>query len=385
MVSTDRNIFDENSEVRQRMIEYGKFAEELHIIVFTEKNFRVENIGNVFLYPTNSRNKLFYIFDAIKIGKKILVASGQWLITSQDPFEAGLVGWRLAKKFKLPLQLQIHTDFLSQYFKKESLLNRFRVYLARFLIKRANCIRVVSERIRTSLLQATRPHRQRSVAGAASYKLQAKTVVLPIFVDIEKIKNTPIKTDLRKKYPQFDFIILTASRLTKEKNIELAIDAMAEVVKQYPKTGLVIVGDGPEQQNLKSKIPTSPAGGSNLKINDNVKIENWTDDLSSYYKTADLFLLTSNYEGYGRTLIEAMACGSKMVSSNVGIADEILPKENIFEPGNKEQLKEKIIKAINGELKVSNTECLTKTKILSKEQYLEAYKKSWENCASSTP
>ena len=60
------------------------------------------------------------------------------------------------------------------------------------------------------------------------------------------------------------------------------------------------------------------------------------------------------------------------------LSNEILDKENIFEPGDKEQLKEKIIKAIKGELKMSNTWCLTK--MPTKEQYLQAYKKSWENC-----
>lgn len=349
MISTDKNIFDENSEARQRMIEYGGLAGELHIIVFTKRSFQPQNFGNIFLHPTNSRNKLLYIFDAVEIGKKILVAGGHWLVTSQDPFETGLTGWWLAKKFNLPLQVQVHTDFLSPYFVQHSVLHRFKTMMAKFLIKRASCVRVVSERIRASLLQAT------------NYKLQAKTVVLPIFVDIEKIKNAPIKADLREKYPQFDFIILMASRLTKEKNIELAIDAMAEVAKKYPKTGLIIVGDGPEK--------------TNLKISENVKTENWVDDLPSYYKTADLFLLTSNYEGYGRTLIEAAAAGCKIISSDVGVVGEILPKENIFEPGNREQLKEKIIKAIKGKI--------WPTKLLSqqtKEQYLQEHKKSWENC-----
>ena len=366
MISTDKNVFEEKSEVRQRMIEYGRLVDELHVIVFTKQqsqisNLKSKNFGNVFLYPTNSQNRLFYIFDAVKISKKIKNID---LITTQDPFETGLAGWRLARKFSLPLQIQVHTDFLSPYFKKESFLNKLRVYLAKFLIKRASCVRVVSERIKKSL-----------VANACLLARRGYTlypiVVLPVFVDVEKIKNAPIKTDLRKKYSQFDFIILMASRFSKEKNISLAIDAMAEVVKHYPMAGLLIIGDGPQHEALKLQI-------TNYKLQKNIVLENWTNDLSSYYKTADLFLLTSNYEGYGRTLIEAASVGCKIISSDVGVADEILPEENIFEPGNKEQLKEKIIKAIKGEIKMSNTQCLTK--MPTKEQYLQAYKKSWENC-----
>jgi len=359
-IGLDRNIFNENSEVRRRAVEYGRLAEELHIIIFTkrkpEANPKIQISENTFLYPTNSFSRWGYIFNAVKIAKKIIGNSfDKFLITSQDPFETGLAGWLAAQKFKLPLQLQIHTDFLSPYFRRESFLNKIRVWLAKFLISRAACLRVVSERIKKSLT-------------AAGYPLNSITV-LPIFVDVEKIKNAPIKTDLRQKYPRFNFIILMASRLTREKNIGLAVEAMAEIAKEYSRTGLIIVGNGPEQENLKSRI-------SNLKINENIIMENWTDDLVSYYKTADLFLLTSNYEGYGRTIIEAVLSGCAVISSDVGIADEVLAKENIFEPGDKKQLEQKIIQAIKGRISfISPT-----FKMPTKEEYLRAYQKSWENC-----
>ncbi|RJQ32449.1 glycosyltransferase [Candidatus Parcubacteria bacterium] len=382
-IGTDRKIFDENSEVRKRVIEYGKLAEELHIVILTQKSkVKTQNdksklsiSNNAFIYLTNSRNKLFYIFDAIKIGKKIIEnwklkienSSDKPLVTCQDPFETGFIGWRIARKFKLPLQLQVHTDFLSPYFWKESFLNKIRVLLGKFLIKRADSIRVVSERIKQSLLQAT------------SYKLQTKVTVLPIFVDTEKIKNTPIKTDLHKKYPQFDFIILMASRFSKEKNIELAIGAFSEVVKIHPKVGLIIVGSGQEKQNYE---PACRRGRSRIKkeLQKNIIIENWTDDLASYYKTTDLFLLTSNYEGYGRTLVEAAAVGCKIISSDAGVAPEILEKENIFAVGDKNGLIQKLIAALSGSIKETKT-IPTKTK----EEYLKEYKEIWESAGKRKP
>ena len=366
MISSDRRLFEENSEVRRRIVEYGGLAEELRVIVFSKKGFEYQNFGNVFLHPTNSKNRWFYVFDAIKIAKKILAKNRELetknrVITTQDPFEAGLAGWLIAKKFNLRLQLQIHTDFLSPYFRKESLLNRLRVLIAKFLIPRADCVRVVSNRIKNSL--------------------KSESVVLPVFVDVEEIKSAPVKINLREKYPQFDFIILMASRLSKEKNIKSAIEAMKEIVEEYPKTGLIIAGDGAERKNLKSQIlprPTSPCevkAGGNLKIKGNIILEGWQNDLNSYYKTADLFLLTSNYEGYGRTLVSVAVAGCGIISTDVGVADEILDKDNLIKPKNKEQLKEKIIKAIKGEIKPPKT-ILSQTK----EQYLQSYKKSWENC-----
>jgi len=294
------------------------------------------------------------------------MANGQWLISSQDPFECGMAGWFLKKKFDIFLQLQIHTDFLSPYFWRDSLLNKIRVLLAKFLIPRANCFRVVSGRIKKSLL-------------STFHILPSKIFVLPIFVDIEKIKKTAIKTDLHKKYPQFDFIILMASRLTAEKNIGLAIEAMKRVAKIHPKTGLIIVGEGSKEKNLKSQI-------SNLKINENIIIENWTDDPISYYKTANLFLLTSDYEGYGRTVVEAMASGCPIIMTDVGLAGEVLIDKKdglVVSVGDKKKLAEVILKLIeNLELRAELVRNSQKTMNFwpTKEEYLEAYRTSWTSC-----
>jgi glycosyltransferase involved in cell wall biosynthesis len=52
--------------------------------------------------------------------------------------------------------------------------------------------------------------------------------------------------------------------------------------------------------------------------------ENWTDDVKKEYKQADILLITSNYEGWGLTAIEAVACGTPVVMSPVGVAKEFI-------------------------------------------------------------
>lgn len=373
MIGTDRNLFAENSEARRRIIEYGRLVDELHIIVFAKKGFANQNFGNVFLYPTDALWKPLYFWNARKIAKKILVAGGQWLVTSQDPFETGLVGYCLKRKFQIPWQIQIHTDFLSPYFKKESPLNRFRVCLARFLLSRADCARVVSERIKNSLsFPKSSPNSKFQIPDS-------KIAVLPIFVDAEEIRNAPIKTDLRRKYPQFDFIILMLSRLSREKNIALAIDAFAAAAEKYPRTGLVIVGDGQERKNCAARIA---AGG----LKNNVILENRTDDAASYFKTADLFLLTSNYEGYGRTVIEARAAGCPVVMTDVGVAGEIIRDgENglVVPVGDRAKLEEAMIKVI-GDKKLRDGLAAKAGGALgnrpTKEEYLQEYLRLWREC-----
>ncbi len=362
MLSTDKNIFVDGSGVWQRMVDYAGLVDELHVIVATHSShLTAHNFGNVFLYPANDRFWFLYFLNAYKIGKSIIrnlkFEIKNCVITCQDPFETGLVGYLLKIKFKLPFQIQIHTDFLSPHFYRESVKNKIRVFLAKQILKKADNIRVVSERIKKSIILEL---------GI----LAKKVSVLAIFVDVESIKNTVVSVDLHKKYPG-KFIILMASRLTKEKNIGLAIKTMRVVIKKYPEALLLIVGSGPERENIKYQI-------SNLKLQDNVVIEDWSDDLSSYYKTADLFLLTSNYEGYGRTVIEAAACGLPVVMTDVGAAIGSVVAVND---------RNGLIKAILDI--ISNSE--NRYKILdqqnkflenwpTKTEYLSKIKQSWQEC-----
>jgi len=75
-IGYDRNLFKENSGVRQRVIEYGSLVREHHVIIFCKKGFikdkEIRIASNVFLYPTNSFSKWLYFRDAAKIGKKII-------------------------------------------------------------------------------------------------------------------------------------------------------------------------------------------------------------------------------------------------------------------------------------------------------------------------
>src|SRR3989344_4706924 len=139
-----------------------------------------------------------------------------------------------------------------------------------------------------------------------------------IKIDEEKILASVVFSgnDLRKKYPQFDFIVLMAGRLEPEKNFSFALEIWREVVKKNLRAGLIIVGSGSISDVLKLQV-------TGYKLQDNVVFEPWTENLFSYYKTADIFLNTSFYEGYGMTLAEAAVADCPIVSSDVGIFYEL--------------------------------------------------------------
>ena len=364
MISIDKKIFDENSAVRRRMLEYGTIANKLHIIILNKINrpFRIAKIGaNVYLHPTNSNSKLAYFLDAFQIARELKNID---LITAQDPSETGFIAWRIAKKLKFKLELQIHTDVFSPYFIKHSWANRIRNLLARFLLPKADGIRVVSKRIKQSLPD--------------KIQQQKPITVLPIFSSPTFARVSAPKFDLKQKYPQFKFIILMLSRLEKEKNIPLAISALKEVVNVFPKTGLFIVGDGSEKKALKRKARS--AG-----LEEQVIFKRWTDDAFSYYKTADIFVSTSCYEGYGLTLVEAILARCPILTTKVGIVGEILSSNNSFlcDIGDKKCLVVNLIKAqqypeLLTEMKEKAFADFTRKATRAQDETLRILRNSWQ-------
>jgi glycosyltransferase involved in cell wall biosynthesis len=257
-----------------------------------------------------SKGRFLRFWKGYREAKKLLKAERYDLITAQE-IEHSFLAWRLSKKFKVPFQMQIHTDIFSPHFvgsRVSNIFNRVRVMLAKFLIPRASCVRVVSERIKKSLSNLTKSDFVR---------------VLPIFTEVKfggvnpHTKDFGVGVNLRQKYKDYDFIILMVSRLTKEKNIPLALDVMKKIAKRYPGTLLAIVGDGPEREALKSQV-------SSFKLEDNIKFEGWQENISGYYQTSDCLLLTSDYEGYGLSVIEALQNGLPVVMTDVGVAGEII-------------------------------------------------------------
>ncbi|MFA5173380.1 MAG: glycosyltransferase family 4 protein, partial [Candidatus Paceibacterota bacterium] len=202
-------------------------------------------------------------------------------------------------------QAQIHTDFLSPFFFRQSFLNKIRVFAAKLIIWKADRIRVVSERIKKSLVEI----------GLEGKKID----VLPISIKAEEIENIPISFNLKEKYPGMDFIILMVSRITPEKNIRSAVAAFFEALKKRPKMKLVIAGEGPSLPDLKRE--TEKRG----ILKDVEFLGELTHEKAiSAMKTADLFLSSSVYEGYGMTAVEAAAAGCPVLITDTGIAGEII-------------------------------------------------------------
>ncbi|WP_283709971.1 glycosyltransferase family 4 protein [Pseudoalteromonas prydzensis] len=98
-------------------------------------------------------------------------------------------------------------------------------------------------------------------------------------------------------------IILFIGRFVKAKGADLLIQALAKV----PSCQLVMVGEGEEKQKYLELV-------TNLGLGDRVKIFPPTKEVEKYYKVADIFAMTSNYEPLGQTILEALSSGLPLIA-----------------------------------------------------------------------
>lgn len=93
-------------------------------------------------------------------------------------------------------------------------------------------------------------------------------------------------------------VILCVSRVAREKNLPLVLEAFVEVKRAVPDARMVIVGDGPVLPKLRRRFPQAHYAGMRLG-----------EELAIHYASADLFFFASTTETFGNVVLEAMASG----------------------------------------------------------------------------
>lgn len=102
-------------------------------------------------------------------------------------------------------------------------------------------------------------------------------------------------------------VVLAMGRFGVQKDFPALIDIWSKVASQHPDWCLRIVGDGPDRQGLEAQA-------ASLGLTRCVHILPYTSDVQAQYLSADIYAMTSRFEGFGMVLIEAMSLGVPVVS-----------------------------------------------------------------------
>ena len=112
-------------------------------------------------------------------------------------------------------------------------------------------------------------------------------------------------------------LVVCAARLTEQKGHKWLLRAFRSVVDQLPETSLLLLGDGPMRAYLEDTVV-------NLNLAQNVRFAGWRTDVMDILPSTDLFVIASEWEGFGLSLLEAMSFSLPIVATDVGGIPEVV-------------------------------------------------------------
>ncbi len=128
--------------------------------------------------------------------------------------------------------------------------------------------------------------------------------------------TSPLKSECTEKN------VISVGRLVKDqKGFDLLINAFSTIAAKCRDWTLTIVGDGEEKNNLNDLI-------NRLKLNSQIRIEPFTNEIQKYYLNSSIFVSSSRWEGFGLVITEAMECGVPVIAFENSGPKEIINKNN---------------------------------------------------------
>jgi len=212
---------------------------------------------------------------------------------------------------KNPRMITLHGRILEGIRLKRRMIVRL-IYgiVESFALKHSDMIIAVDE--------ATREFYQREYPGLAE-----KIRVIPIGIDLNKFRLLD-RNGLRQKYgfKPDDKIVAYVGRLEREKNLDFLIDC-TPLVESFREAILVLVGDGRDRERLEGLVRS--LGLKRVIFMGTQE----PDKIPEILNCADVLALCSLLEGSPTVVKEALACGSPVVSTNVGDVSQIIQSETI--------------------------------------------------------
>jgi len=292
--------------------EYSKIdGLEVNLITSSfDKHFHLEKIGdNVKIYkiPIGKNGKnihyqsqkdlLCYAWKAYWLSRKLIRKNHYDLTHSFFTVPCGFISLLLKWQYKLPYIVSLRGSDVPEYNVRFSLLYKFLKPLIKLIWKKSSAVIANSQGLKDLALK-TMPEKEIGIIYNG--------------IDTEQFKP-------QAKEKSDEFKILSTSRLIPRKGIKYLILAAGQLIKKNKQIKIVLVSEGDEKEELENLA-------GRLGISENVQFAGSVDHakISEFYNQADAFVMTSLNEGMSNTMLEALASGLPIISTETGGAKELV-------------------------------------------------------------
>lgn len=275
------------------------------VYIFAPDYPEVQKQDNIYRFrsipvPTNNEFRL-----AVPLSNSLLSEVKKLqldIIHTHSPFLMGWLGKSVARKLDIPLVFTYHTLY-EEYAHYAPLGKDIARWLAVKYSKEycQSCDLVISPSDFVN-------------RRLKSYGIPTPLLTIPTGIDLKPYRERKNKGGwIREKYNigSNEKILLFVGRLGQEKNVSFLIRALRKIIDSLPDIRLIMVGDGPERNNLLNLA-------NKLSLADRVVFtgKQEPDKVIEFYLAADLFVFPSVTETQGLVILEAMAGGLPVVAIN---------------------------------------------------------------------
>lgn len=298
------------------MLEHAltKLGHEVFIITVSDnkKDYVLENNGHILRLPSVNLANCYdykmtsvYPIKAVNMIKKMNLD----VIHSNVEFTVGIFARVVSEQLSIPLVHTYHTnweDYTHYITKNKKILDDICKKLLKYLMvffedKTVTELIVPSNKIYNLFKDKYKFTKNIHIiqTGIETSKFYKEKFNLK---DINSLKK---KLGIKKK----DFVVMTVSRLAKEKSVDRIINNHKELVKKYSNMKLLIVGDGPDIDKLKDEAKS-------LGVSDSVIFTGKVplSDIPIYYQLGNVFVTASKSETQGLTVVEAISSSLPIVA-----------------------------------------------------------------------
>ncbi|EHJ57021.1 hypothetical protein HMPREF9318_02137 [Streptococcus urinalis FB127-CNA-2] len=304
------------TSIKTLKTELEKMGHEVYIFTTTDKHVKRFEDPTIIRLPsvpfvsfTDRRVVYRGLISSYKIAKQYNLD----IIHTQTEFSLGLLGKMVAKALRIPVVHTYHTqyeDYVGYIAKGKIIRPGMIKHIMKGYLKDLDGI-ICPSRIVLNLLDG--------------YDVKVPKRIIPTGIPLDNyvrndIRNQDIehlKAELGIK--ENETMLLSLSRISYEKNIQAILMHFPEVIRDNDKIKLVIVGDGPYLETLKSL-------SQDLGITDHVIFTGMIahDKVALYYKACDFFVSASTSETQGLTYTESLASGKPIIAHGNPYLDDLI-------------------------------------------------------------